>query len=175
MLHAIQGLIQPFFRLCLLNANPQDLPASTVLLGISLSAYLLVTTLVAVPVYGWGSSVLQAILEIALLLGYTRLALQTISHPERYTQTVSALAGAGVIIGVLALPLAYSLYSSASPGNVDSLTLFAYLLVFAWLLVVYGHIYRHALSSGMLIGVLVGFGYVVLTSIVIESVFSLPQ
>jgi hypothetical protein len=97
--------------------------------------------------------------------------LQIRANPERYVQTVSALAGAGVVIGVLALPLVYSLFSSASHGNADSFALFAYLMAFAWLLVVYGHIYRHALSIGMAMGVLVAFGYVMLTSLAIETLF----
>jgi hypothetical protein len=168
-------LIKPFVGLCLLNANPQDLPASTTLLGISLAAYSLVTALMAIPVYGLGLSILQSILEIVLLLGYTRLALQLSARPERYTQTVSALAGAGVIIGTLALPVVYSLFRSAPSGSLDPLTMLAYMLILAWLLVVYGHIYRHALSTGMLIGVLVGFGYVLVSSIVIESVFVPPD
>ncbi len=168
----VYALIKPFVSLCLLNANPQDLPASTSLLGITLGAYMLITALIALPLYGFGLGVLQAILEIALLLAYTWAALQLSRHPERYAQTVSALAGTGAIIGMLALPLVYSLLRSAPSGGVDQPTLFIYLLIFAWLLVVYGHIYRHALSSGLLVGMLVGFGYVVVSSAVIESVFA---
>jgi hypothetical protein len=173
--YVVYALIKPFISLCLLNANPQDLPASTPLLIITLGAYLLVTVVMAMPIYGLGLSILQAILEVALLLGYTRLALQVSRRPERYLQTASALAGTGVIIGVLALPLVYSLSRAAAYGDVNSLTLPAYLLILAWLLVVYGHIYRHALSTGLLIGMLVGFGYVVVSSVVIESVFAPPS
>jgi hypothetical protein len=41
--------------------------------------------------------------------------------------------------------------------------------------VVYGHIYRHALSTGLVIGVLVGLGYIILTSVVIDAVFPSPE
>lgn len=168
------ALISPFVRLCLLNASPQDLPASTVLLALCLSADALVTTLIAMPVYSFSLSVTQAMVEISLLLGYTGIALRIRANPERYVQTVSALAGVGVIIGVLALPLVYSLFRSASHGSADPFALFVYLMAFAWLLVVYGHIYRHALSTGMVMGVLVAFGYVMLTSLAIEAVFPMP-
>lgn len=144
------------------------------LLGLTLGAYLLMTMLMIMPVGGLSLSIREAVLEIALLLAYTHIALRLSAHPGRYTQTVSALAGTGVIIGMLALPLAYALYKSALYGNSNALVLFAYILVFAWLLVVYGHIYRHALSTGLLIGVLVGLGYVILTSVVIEAVFPSP-
>jgi hypothetical protein len=161
--------------MCLLNANPQDLPASAVLLGICLGAYLLVTTFMVMPIYGFSLSLREAIVEVVLLVAYTQAVLRIGAHPERYTQTVSALAGAGVIIGLLALPLAYSLYGSAFQGTSNAPTLFAYVLVFAWMLVVYGHIYRHALSTGLFSGMLVGLGYIILTSMVIESVFPSPE
>ncbi|MGH8502192.1 MAG: hypothetical protein ACREVE_06910 [Gammaproteobacteria bacterium] len=165
------ALIKPFVRLCLLDANPQDLPASMLLLALCLAGYLAITTLIAVPVYGFGISLLQGFIEILLLLAYTQIALQIRARPERYVQTVIALAGAGVIIGAVGLPLIYSLYRSVQMGGVNSLTLLSYLLVLGWLLVVYGHIFRHALSTGRPFGVLVGFGYIVLTSVVIESLF----
>jgi hypothetical protein len=172
----VYALIQPFVRLCFLNANPQDLPASAVLLGLTLSAYLLVTAFMVMPLYGLSLSFREAIVEVVLLVAYTQVVLHIGAHPERYTQTVSALAGAGVIIGLLALPLAYSLYNSALRGTTNApLLLFAYVLVFAWMLVVYGHIYRHALSTGLFIGVLVGLGYIILTSVVIESAFPSPE
>lgn len=172
---AVYALIQPFVRICLLNANPQDLPASAVLLGICVSAYLLITAFMVMPIYGLSLSFQEAIVEIVLLLAYTQAALRIGAHPERYMQTVSALAGTGVIIGMLALPLAYSLYKSTVYGGANAPILFAYILVFAWLLVVYGHIYRHALSTGLFTGVLVGLGYIILTSVVIESVFPSPE
>ncbi|MBA2491442.1 MAG: hypothetical protein ACR2KU_01185 [Gammaproteobacteria bacterium] len=169
------ALIKPFVRLCLLNANPQDLPASTLLLALCLAGYLTITTLIALPVYGFGVSLVQGFIEILLLLAYTQLVLQVRARPERYLQTVTSLAGTGVIIGVLGMPLIYSLYRSAQAGSVSSLTLLSYLLVLGWLLVVYGHIFRQALSIGRPFGVLIGFGYIVLTSIVIESLFpSMP-
>jgi hypothetical protein len=171
----VYALIQPFVKICLLNANPQDLPASATLLGITLGAYLLITMFMIMPVEGLSLSIQEAVLESALLLAYTHVALRLSAHSERYVQTVSALAGTGVIIGMLALPLAYSLYRSALYETSSALTLIAYVLVFAWLLVVYGHIYRHALSTGLLIGVLVGLGYIVLTSVVVEAVFPSPN
>jgi hypothetical protein len=171
----VYALIQPFVKICLLNANPQDLPISAMLLGLTLGAYLLITMFMIMPVGGLSLSLQEAILESALLLAYTHVALRLSAHPERYLQTVSALAGTSVIIGILALPLAYSLYNSALYGHSSAPALIAYVLVYAWLLVVYGHIYRHALSTGLVIGVLVGLGYIILTSVVIDAVFPSPE
>jgi hypothetical protein len=166
-------LIRPFVYLCLLKATPQDLPASTPLLLICLGAALLVTALTTLPIFSLHLSIVQAMVELALLMGYTRIALQLSGHPARFVQTVTALAGAAAVIGILALPLVYSLFRSASNADANPLVLFAYLLVFAWQLVVYGHVYRHALSTSIVAGVLLAFGYVILASLAIQGLFPL--
>ena len=172
----VYALIKPFVNLCLLNSDPQDLPVSATLLWLTLSSYLLISIVLALPVYGLSMSILQALIEVGLLITYTSIVLQTTAHPERYTQTLSALAGTGVIFGLLALPLVYSIYSSASvDGTADILTLFAYLLILAWLLVVYGHVFKHALSSGIFVGLLVGLGYILLTSLIIDTILPVPD
>ncbi len=169
------ALIKPFVDLCLLNAGPQDLPASELLVAFTLILYFLVSTILALPIYGLSGSLFQAVLDVGFLTAYTRVVLQLTMHLERYAQTLSALAGGGVVFGVLSLPLVYSIYkSSLGAANADALTLLAYLLVLAWLLVVYGHIFRHALSSGLFIGMLVGLGYILLTSVIIDIIVPAP-
>ena len=149
---------------------------SETLLWLTLSMYLMISMVLALPVYGLSVSILQALLEVGLLIAYTRIVLQITAHPERYTQTLSALAGTGVIFGVLALPLVYSIFrSTTGDGTTDVLTSFAYLLILFWLLVVYAHVFKHALSSGMLVGLLVGFVYILLTSIIISIIFPTPS
>ena len=170
------AFIRPFLQLCLLNSNPQDLPPSDALLRISLFCYLLVSVILALPVYSFVVSLLQALLDVVLLIVYTRTVLHFTMHIERYNQTLSALAGTGVIFGVLVMPLAFSSYQAAAQQiNNNAMTLLAYLLILGWLLTVYGHVFRHALSSGMFIGILVGLGYILLTSMIIETVFPPPK
>lgn len=169
------ALIKPFVRLCFFNANPQDLPASEVLLGITLFAYAAVSMLLALPVYGIGIGFLQAILELVLLIVYTRIVLHLAQQQGRYVQTLSALAGTGVVFGLISIPLVYPLYQSVTPQATPDMTILrAYILILAWLVVVYGHVFRHALSSRMSVGLLVGFGYVFFTSMIINTVLPPP-
>jgi len=168
----VYTILKPFLNLCFLNANPQDLPASQVLLVMSLILYLVISVALALPVYGLNVSLTQALLEIAMLIAYTWLILVMTSHGERLTQTLSALAGTGVIFGFLALPIIYSIYEATGAGGVGNVwTLIAYLMIMGWLLVVYGHVFRNALSSGLFLGMLVSLGYIVLTSMIIEFLF----
>jgi hypothetical protein len=146
------------------------------LLGLTLFFYLLVSVILALPFYGVSMSLMQAVLEVSILITYTRAVLQISAHIERYMQTLSALAGTGVVVGVMAIPLAYS--SQQSTGGVMSnsdMTLLAYLLITVWLLVVYGHVFRHALSSGMFVGIIVGLGYILVSSIIIDMVLPPPS
>ena len=169
------ALIKPFVSMCFFHANPQDLPASETLLGITLFAYMAVSTLLALPVYGIGIGFVQAILEIVLPIVYTRIVLQFAHHQERYIQTLSALAGTGVVFGLISTPLVYSLYQTVdSQKSPDMTILRVYILILAWLVVVYGHVFRHALSSRMFVGLLVGFGYVFFTSMIINTVLPAP-
>jgi hypothetical protein len=168
----VYALIKPFVDICLLNTKPQDLPASSRLLLSTLTVYYLVGIALSVPVYGFGVSTLEAALEVFMLAAYTHVVLRLNGRGARYHQTLGALAGTGAVLGLVALPLSYSvLQSVAAHGSANALTVFAYLLLMGWLLIVYGHIYRHALSSGLGLGMLVSFGYIVLSTLMIESLF----
>jgi hypothetical protein len=172
----VYTLIKPFLSLCLLNSTPQDLPSSEMLLGLTLFFYLLVSVILALPFYGVSLSLMQAVLEVGILIIYTRIVLQLSAHLERYMQTLSALAGTGVIVGVMATPLAYSSQQSTGGAMSNSdMTLLAYLLITVWLLVVYGHVFRHALSSGMFVGIIVSLGYILVSSIIIDMVLPPPS
>ncbi len=172
MLSNVYVLIEPFVRLCLLDAKPQDLPTSALLLCMTLGAYLLMSALTAAPVYDPISSIVAAFMDVGLLAAYAWLALRTRAYEERYVQTLSALAGCGVVVGALSLPLMHLIYQSGELGGGDAL-LFVQLLILVWLLAIYGHIYRHALSTDLFIGVLVSLGWIFLTSLFIQALFPL--
>lgn len=167
------ALLDPFVRLCLLTRNPQDLPVSALLMKLTLAGYLLVSVLIETPTLGLGQSVVQSIIEVGILYGYTLLMLRLARRPERLTQTVSALAGSGILLSLVALPFAYlpdAMITGAPPGPTD----YFYLGLMIWSLAVYGHIYRHALSGGMLAGFLASIGFVLFTSLITGLVFDLP-
>ncbi len=173
MLGNVYALVKPFVRLCLLNAKPQDLPTSALLLRTTLGAYLLMSALTAAPVYDPASSIVAAFMDVGLLAGYAWIVLRARARAERYVQTLSALAGSGVVVGALSLPLMHLMYQSSELGRGDTL-LFVQLLILVWLLAIYGHIYRHALSTDLFIGVLVSLGWIFLTSLFIQALFPLP-
>ena len=167
----VAGLVRPFVNLCLLTAVPQDLPASRTLLTLALAGYAAVGLFLAVPLYGGLSGVLQTALDVAMLAFYTWLLLRVSGHAARFDQTLTALAGAGIVLGLVALPLVFSLYASEARGVDNVPATLGYLFLVVWLIVVYGHIFRHALSRPFSAGVFVSLGYMALSALVMGLVF----
>lgn len=147
--------------MCLLRAGPQDLPATQSVLTLSLLAYTATSIVLSVTTQSFGSAVLYGLADTLTLavLTYTLLIVRRL--PQRLTQTLSALAGTGVVIGLFALPLVLI-------QNVPPLLL---LLITVWSLTVIGHILRHALNVSLPMGILASMGYL-LASLALASLLA---
>jgi hypothetical protein len=114
----------------------------------------------------FGLSLMQTLVEIALTLLALLLALRLTRRDARFLQAATALLGSGAVIGVVALlPL------SLNPMGSEESELAAFgalllLLLFAWSVVVSGHILRHTfeitLGQGAAISVAFKIGLVLL-------------
>jgi hypothetical protein len=152
-------LVRLFAAICLLRAAPQDLPASRMLLGVALGLYLLFAWLLAIPAYGQARAMPLALLDAALLIAFIQTVLYLRSRGARILQTLTAMAGSGSLLGLLALPLVLWGQPSQAEGQVGGLLLYLWLLLLVWNLLVAGHILRHALSTSLGIGVGVALLY----------------
>ena len=147
--------IYPFVYICLLRVKPQDLPSSSILLALVLFAHVLIGVIVSAVNLRFDQALAASIVDTALLCGLTSALLAVNRLRERTVQTLTALAGAGSVIGFLAWPLNISLHN-AHAANEPSPVLVALLLaMLGWSLAVSGHILRHALSAPYYLGLLV--------------------
>lgn len=165
----------------LLRCGPQDLPADWRLLAGFAVVYCSLAGMQMSLVTPAGSAVFQAILATLLLAAYVNAVLRLREMPERFVQTLSALFIIGSALTLLMLgptsALAPFLQAVADNPNAQAapqppaIALFSYMLVGIWNLVVFGHIYRHALSVPlwMGIGAAVLFEFVLLMSITLLS------
>jgi hypothetical protein len=135
--------------MCLLRTGPQDLPATQSVITLSLLAYTATSIVLSVTTQSFGSAVLYGLADTLTLAVLTYTLLMVRRLPQRLTQTLSALAGTGVVIGLFALPLVLI-------QNVPPLLL---LLITVWSLTVTGHILRHALNVSLPMGILASMGY----------------
>jgi hypothetical protein len=159
--------------ICLLRAGPQDLPVSRVLLGLTLAGYLLVSTLLSLPWYPGFTSLQIAVTDLALLIIFAGSVLYMTGNMARINQTLTALAGTGALLGLLALPLVQSLHRAQDTEPVSLPVLMFWLLLMGWNLLVVAHIIRHALSVILPIAVVIAVLYTLVAMQLISALF--PQ
>ncbi|WP_006787769.1 hypothetical protein [Thiorhodospira sibirica] len=167
------ALIRPFFEIIFLRQGPQDLPASRALLALCLLLYILLGIVIASPFYGLQQAIVQSVLEVSLLALLVWLLLRLRGMAARFTQTLTAFSGAGVLLGLLTLPLVYSLLGAEarSTEQIPALASLTYLLILGWLLGVYGHILRHAMNfQGLAPGVALAIVLIILSAAASELV-----
>lgn len=138
-----------FVHMCLLRANPQDLPHSVALAALTLLVYTTLSYVLALSSTKPGTALLAALVDTGMLVGLAYAGLWVLDLKPRMTKLVTALAGSGAVWQLVALPV-MGLLASAS-GEIPNNTLagLSYLLLLAlvfWAIAIVGHILRHALN-----------------------------
>jgi hypothetical protein len=139
--------------LCVLRLGPQHLPVSSRALGGLLIALFCLQFVVA-DLLGAGELMLpRLLLSIGCMLVPVWGLLRLVQLPERFIQTATAFAGAGVLFSMALLPAAALLgdpeLAKLEPQDVPAskaLVAFTVLGLTLWKLVVDAHIWRHALD-----------------------------
>lgn len=165
-------LLQAFWQMVLLRNSPATLPYSPFLLGLALVLHLLVgiggafINLPAVEAVRYG------VFATLLLAGFSVLLLTLYGLRSRLVQTMTAMAGCEVLIGLASVPLSIWL-QNGDKANMGLPALLALLLV-GWYVAVVAHIWRHALGVTKSLGFLFAIGYVILT-FALSSQFQAPE
>jgi len=157
--------------ICLLRAAPQDLPASRVLPVLALACYVLISFLVSLSFYTKVAAFQVAVTDLVLLLALVPGLLYLQGKTARINQTLSALAGCGCLLGLVALPLVQSLGPDVPVAEVPLLVSVFWLCLFVWNLLVVAHIMRHALSSSLAVGIGVAVMYALINIQIIGALF----
>ena len=154
-------LLKTYLDLCLLRANPQDLPGRNALALAALAAYGLMDVVGVLDIVAPASALMAAAVDTLMLVAATYLALRWRRLENRISQTLAALAGCGAILSLLVWAVA-SLAGEAIPSE------WIWVPYLVWYTVVFGHVLRHALSIPMLAGIAASFTYLMLSLIVIK-------
>ena len=160
-------IVKLFFDICLFKKGPQDIPSSYALLYSLIVVYALVSFLVLFIGAGWYNAVLQILVEIALVIVFTKGMLSLARKPERYVQTASALFGTDALISFFALPGITSV--TAGRMTLPAFAVMLGLMIWHWL--VTGHIIRHAISQSLSFGLGIAFLYILATYQVMALLF----
>lgn len=145
----MKHFVRVFWNICTFRAGPQVLPASRLLLALALGAHWLVGIAHSAFTFTLPVSLLAALLGTATVVALIHSILTLRGHSARSVQTLTAVAGSEVLLGVLALPVTVMLYG----GGDQSVAALLMLLLMAWNLAVVAHILRHALDVPLSAGV----------------------
>ncbi len=169
------SLLTTLFELCRFRLAPQALPGSRGFTYLMVSAYFLVGLLVSSVDQGMRGALITTAVDTLLICLLAAVSLWVAQKPERIPQTLSALTGAGVLLGLIGWPIMYWLHTAAQAqtvaeqaatiaeqtqtGTVLPATLVMALII--WNIAIIGHILRHALevTFGVAIGIALLYMY----------------
>ncbi len=158
-------------EICLLKAGPQDLPAKPGFLGLVLAGYVLVDILISRINFTPGIAVAVSLLDALLLATFVQLVLRIRAKPERFNQTLAAMAGTGLLLGLLAVPVIQGLSAAQLADQAASGLALLWLAILIWSLLILGHILRHALEVKLATGIGIGVLYSLLSVMIVRSLF----
>lgn len=167
----MKSLFVYYLDLCLLRSTPQQLPKSSLLLGLVFIANLVM----GLFFYGdlrddfWAACAQSLVSSgFTLLFVYILLAMNKTTY--RFVQVASALLGALLILDGLAfLLIPSSLVEGGAEVGEFSLTLL--LLLMLWSIVVAGHVFRHAFDVSFFNGFGLGVIYTLFGVTVMSWIF----
>ena len=171
MLTALRTISKAFLEICLLRKGPQDLPKSTELLVLSLFMYTLIDVLLTVQSRPLVDALMVSFVDVGFLLLVTFLILKQHKHLERWHQTMTALFGTGVVLGIFIFPLVFGGVQNQYEGWLQRNFGLLFLIMGIWNVAVLAHIVRHAISTSAGIGVMIAILYVWMSSLLVTMLF----
>lgn len=155
-------------RMLRLRGGPQNLPASWSLTIVLLSIYM-VQNLVTGQQLNDDNAAAKSLLSVCLQIGVLTGLLYWRNHLERFAQTMSALAAAGIFFNIVS----WVLLSLSDPAVNQPFLAMVWFAVFIWSLLVDAHIYRSALAVPFATGMLVTVLILAASYVLIEMLFML--
>ena len=157
-----------YLKLLVVREKPDVLPASWFLLGLMLAINLLLDIGSFLVKFDAMGTLLRTAADLLISTLFIYLLLLSVNKTARFLQTASAMFGVSALLNLCALPILILLPPDQQAKGILGVILYA---LFFWHIAVIGHIFRHALSVTITLGLLVAFSYVVLVMTVFYSLF----
>ncbi len=171
MLTALSTLSKAFLDICLLRKGPQDLPKSSVLLYLSLILYMVFDVLLTVQARPFEDALLVSFIDVGFLLGVIFFILKQHHYLDRWVQTITALCGTGVILGIFIFPLVYGGAQNQYETWLQQIIILLFFIMIIWNIAVLAHIVRNAISTSLGIGIAIAILYIWMSSLLISMLF----
>ncbi len=166
--------IQTLIRICLFKSNPQDLADSRELLIGSIAASFVVL-LVGYSLLPTETSAAVLAASHVLFIGVSwMILLQITGKAARWTQSASAMYGTSACLNLVSMPLIATndRLLSAEPVTTPDLTMFAFVSVWIWEIVVSACIIRETIETRMRRGVFISLLMTFAMQFIMVTLFS---
>jgi hypothetical protein len=157
------ALFNLFLDICLFRKGPQDVPASLVLLRLTLITYGLSGFFVLLLSVDLLTAGLMVLIDVGLLSALTYGMLNLWNYRIRFIQTLTALLGTGTLLQLLILPVSIWMAQELTAARAPEFPWLLSLGLIGWSIAVIAHILHHALSISRSLGLLYTLGYVILS------------
>ncbi len=167
----MQALIFRFFDICLLRAGPKDLPSSLFLLRLVVVVSTIVGVFLNLPTEGFSQSLAISLLDVVFLTAFLYVGLKLRDRLSRFRQSLTALMGTSIIIGLIMMPFMFALVAAKLDDEPAPMALQMFLLLLVWDVAVFAHIIRHSFDIRFAYGFMVSLGYLILSWMLVDMVF----
>lgn len=167
----VLALLKQYFNIAFLMGKPQDLPAGDTQLVTGVVLNFITYVLALVAIYGTGSAVLHASVDIGFTGLFLYLALMFTSKLPRFQQAFGAMCGAGAVLNLSAILMLFPMMASDGEGAGSALSAFAYYLLLVWSLSLAAHVIRHTFGIRMVTSIGVALLYYLFISSLLVSLF----
>lgn len=153
----MDALFRLFWGICFFKQGPEDVPASLPLLLFLLFLNVIIELTLGLTVYSFVQSLLLTLISFITLVLLTYLWLLLYNYTPRLFQTITAFTGVNLLTNLLVfLPLTLSWRADLM---IDTSFAFINLIALVWILSIYAHIYRRALSVSFFLGFALALTY----------------
>lgn len=171
----LKRLLHLFVDILLLRAGPQDVPASFALFMLALLASAVTSLLLALESFSGREAILRVTVELGLSALLLAALLAFHGHRARFVQSFTAVCGTGALLALVAWPLFGIALARPAEDGLAVLALLLLWLLFAWSILVVGHILRNALEFGWFRSLMLALAYALLIAALGEWALPSPE
>jgi hypothetical protein len=153
----MEALIRLFGNICRFKSGPQDIPASINLFIVLFTANLIIELFLGLSYYSFAKALILSVTSIITLFLFTWIWLLLFKFTSRFLQTAMAFVGISLFTNVFFfIPMTFLWQMGVL---VDSSFTMVNLLLLAWILSIYAHIYKNALNVSFFLGIALSITY----------------
>lgn len=158
-------LFHLFFDICLLRKGPQSVPQSHFLLLMVFIAGFVVNVSAGMILNEIQVALGETLVMYSVLIAFSALLLRLRSQIARLVQTLTTLFACDLLLTLMQIPVRLLVpnLDKDNPGLTELFVVMLVNLLIIWYVAIQGHIFRHAMSSSMLQGVIVSVAMLLMT------------